>query len=158
MRRSGVKVLEITRRPEAGKVRRARGGSLSVPPDRPYLPTHVATPQQKTNCGFSLALGLLLLIGAVAYISIQRLVTADRQVADALEFATALEGMTTRLGEAEGAVHGYLITGNRQYVARYDAAVRRLTVQLADLRGHVAHDAARRSRADRLRRRRRAGR
>jgi PAS domain S-box-containing protein len=100
----------------------------------------MATPRQKTNWGFSLALGLLLLIGAAAYISIQRLVTAEHQVADALRFATALEGLTTRLGEAEGAVRGFLITGNRQYVDRHDAAVRQLSVQLADLRARVARD------------------
>lgn len=96
--------------------------------------------------GFTL---LVAAIGASIWLSARQ----DRSVATimhTLEVQNRLGAVLSRLQDAETGQRGYLLTGNPQFLAPYDASIRQIPQDFAALEQLLADNPAQRDRLDRL--------
>jgi methyl-accepting chemotaxis protein len=73
----------------------------------------------KLGVGFGIALGIFVIVGAVAYRSVTQQTEAADWVAHTREVQTVLEQLLSNLQDAETGQRGYLITGVDTYLAPY---------------------------------------
>jgi CHASE3 domain sensor protein len=93
---------------------------------------------EKVNAGFALALAVVVVIGIASITSIQlSLGTSDDERRTHL-VVTELHSMLTTLALAEGAVRGYVITGDPSYLEPYRTANRTMGRRIAGLRAGTA--------------------
>ncbi|MDB6124670.1 MAG: putative Sensor histidine kinase, partial [Pedosphaera sp.] len=83
---------------------------------------------------FSLAVILVVVIGAVDYYSTKRLIHTSARVAHTHEVLEDLESLLSELSTAEGGSRGYIITGNKAFLESYDTALARVDEKFKSLR------------------------
>src|SRR5215831_11753557 len=88
---------------------------------------------------FSIALILLLIIGAASYRTTNRLVESQELIAHTHQVQTYVEDLRSDLIEAGYARRGYLISGDESFVTRYQAAVDDVPAKLQQVRD-MTHD------------------
>ncbi len=77
---------------------------------------------QKLSIGTGAALGLLALMGFVAYVSIHQMIGGQRAVAGTNENIARLESVISGTLNAENAERGYVTTGDEQYLEPLNSA------------------------------------
>jgi signal transduction histidine kinase len=94
---------------------------------RLQIPALVAVP---------LALGIVVSIAIAAYaeLAYRRLEQANREMSVALEMQSTLHATLAQIVGAEGGQRGYLLTGRREYLAPYEAAVPAIGRSISALR------------------------
>src|SRR5207244_3917324 len=102
-----------------------RSGTLSTPVPRParrnfreygIMRFSIGT---KVTAGYALALAALVLIGAAAYISVNRLLQTTRWVDHTHQVIEQLEAIVTDLGLIVAGDRGYALTGSRSFLEPY---------------------------------------
>ena len=94
---------------------------------------------------------LMLLIAALVLFTIARVgEDADRSVAHTLEAKQAIAQLLTTIVSAEAGQRGFLVTGEAEFLAPYEAAHDSLPLQLDDLRSHVLDNSTQVARIDAL--------
>jgi len=83
--------------------------------------------------GYGVILLFLATIGGVSYRNTSRLEDAGRQVTHTFETIQAIEGVFTRLKDAEIGQRGFLITGDEAYLQPYNTASRELDTAMKSL-------------------------
>ncbi len=81
---------------------------------------------RKIGAGFAVPVAILIVIGWVAYENTNRLIETSRQVAHTYQVLEELEGLLSRMTDAETGVRGYTITGEESYLEPYRAATSRI--------------------------------
>jgi methyl-accepting chemotaxis protein len=89
---------------------------------------------KKIAAGYGLALGVLVVIGALAYWSTNRLIVNNGRVERSYKVLNGLETLTSLLKDMETGQRGYLLTGKEEYLGPYHDAGDRLDQQLEELR------------------------
>ncbi|QHT66251.1 PAS domain S-box protein [Rhodocytophaga rosea] len=89
--------------------------------------------KKKMVTGSLIALSLLLVMGFVSLLSIQRLVSSAAQVRSVQTSVERLEATLSHLKDAETGTRGYLITGKTNFLEPYQKALEQLTHDLAVL-------------------------
>src|ERR1700730_13166440 len=88
----------------------------------------------KIASGFSLALTVLLVVGAVSYDSTTKLSSSADWVRHTHEVLAGLDGLLSGLKDAETGQRGYVITGAPRYLVRYNTARNVLDQKLKHVR------------------------
>ncbi|MDB6094889.1 MAG: methyl-accepting chemotaxis sensory transducer [Verrucomicrobia bacterium] len=88
----------------------------------------------KIGTGFSLALTILVIIGAVAYRSIGKLTETAGWVAHTQQVLVTLENVLSTMKDAETGQRGYVITGDEKYLAPFRAAQSAIDGEIKALR------------------------
>ncbi len=91
-----------------------------------------------THLGLGLALALIAGTFWLSYRSTARLVESSRAVAHTLEEEGEVRGLLLSLVDVDTATRGYVITGQEQFLEPYEAALRRIPAQVAQLRQATA--------------------
>ncbi len=83
-----------------------------------------------------LALGIVVSIAIAAYaeLAYRRLEQANREMSVALEMQATLHATLAQIVSAEGGQRGYLLTGRREYLEPYEAAVPAIGQSISALR------------------------
>jgi methyl-accepting chemotaxis protein len=76
----------------------------------------------KIASSFSVALAVLLVVGAMSYDSTKKLIDSAEWVRHTHEVLTGLDGLLSGLKDAETGQRGYIITGEARYLEPYTAA------------------------------------
>lgn len=105
---------------------------------------------RKVAVGFWLGLAILALIGWLDHRSVTKLIEAASQVATTHRVAENLQTVRLLLDDAETGERGYIITGDEEYLAPYDAATSAMDHSVKDLRTLTAADPKQRRRLDAL--------
>lgn len=88
----------------------------------------------RSTLGFSLALGIVVVIGFASSQSIKRLAETAIQVVQSNTLVTSFETLLSQLKDAQRGVYGYIITGDQRDLDSYDAAVVAINRQIEKLR------------------------
>ena len=89
---------------------------------------------KKITGGFWLALLFLAGIGAVSYWSTKRLIETAGQVAHTHAVLAELDDIPLQLQRAETGQHGYVLTGDEQYLEPYRTATMEMQKEIEDVR------------------------
>ena len=98
------------------------------------------------NIGVSLALPLLIIIGVVSFLSINRLTDTIRLVTYSHSIVDTLEDVYSQLKDAQRGERGYVLTGNERYLEPYHEALALIEAELSDLQGLLAPNQSSRER------------
>ncbi len=85
------------------------------------------------DLGFAIALLVLLVVSAVAFRSLSTLRTDEDAVVRSQQVLRVLEGVVSRLADAETGQRGYLLTGQERFLEPYEGAVRSIDGELVTL-------------------------
>ncbi|HEX8360210.1 MAG TPA: CHASE3 domain-containing protein [Longimicrobium sp.] len=96
------------------------------------------------DLGFAIALLVLLVVSAIAFRSLSRLRTDEGAVVQSQQVLRVLEGVVSRLKDAETGQRGYLLTGQERFLEPYEVAVRSIDGELATLDTLIAERQERR--------------
>jgi PAS domain S-box-containing protein len=129
-------LIGTRRRAGADAPPRVRGASISV--------------EWKTRVGLVSGLGLLVVVAAIAYVSIVRLRGDVSWVVHTQEVLTALETLGRATLQAETAQGRYVITSDPTQLPRFEAAVSAIDAGLARVRGLTADNAEQQRRIETL--------
>jgi PAS domain S-box-containing protein len=119
----------------------------------PLDPTPTArrsSTERKVLAGFALALAFLVLIGAVAYMSILRARADAAWVTHTHDVIMSLDQLQATVTNAESAQRGYVVTGNETYLEPYEQALQVRDAQLQKLTDLVMDNAEQRERVAQL--------
>ncbi|HEU5210328.1 MAG TPA: CHASE3 domain-containing protein [Longimicrobiales bacterium] len=92
------------------------------------------TTAEKINVGFVAGIAIVVLIGAVSYRAMTRSLANAAAVAETHEVLASLQRTQSLLLDAESAQRGYIITGDHDYLARFQSAHREISRELVRLR------------------------
>jgi PAS domain S-box-containing protein len=106
--------------------------------------------QQKTLAVFVVALGLVLLIDAVAFLSFARLTRAVRWQVHSREVLHDLNELLLFLQDAETGQRGFILTGDERYLDPYHAAAPAIELDFQQLRELTADNPRHQRRLDAL--------
>jgi PAS domain S-box-containing protein len=106
--------------------------------------------ERKILAGFALALASLVLIGAVAFMSIVRARADTAWVTHTHEVITSLEKLVASVTDAESGQRGFLISGDESYLVPYERARQAQGSQLRQLRDLTADNPVQQQRIVRL--------
>jgi len=104
----------------------------------------------KIGTGFALALAILVIIGAVAYRSIEKLTETARWVAHTQQVIVNLEEVLSTMKDAETGQRGYVITGDEKYLGPFRTAHDNIDHQLKTLREQIKDNPDQQRRLDQL--------
>ncbi len=102
----------------------------------------------KIGTGFTLALAILVIIGAVAYRSIAKLTETAGWVAHTQQVIATLEGVLSTMKDAETGQRGYVITGDERYLEPFRTAQSTIGGELKSLRELTKDNSAQQRRLD----------
>jgi methyl-accepting chemotaxis protein len=105
---------------------------------------------RKLGLAFGLALGVLVVIGWVAYRNTARLIETSDRVAHSYRLSTELRDVTIRVLSIESGGRGYAITGEERFLGSYHAAVAGIEQDLKDVADLTAGNAKQQSRLQSL--------
>jgi methyl-accepting chemotaxis protein len=105
---------------------------------------------RKIGSGYALALALLLVIGAVAFVNIGRLMDSVGWVEHSHQVTERLDSLLSDLKDAETGQRGYLLTGEESYLQPYDSALDRIKTDTAEVRRLTADNPEQQQRLDSL--------
>ena len=88
----------------------------------------------KIGAGFGLALLVLVVIGAVSFLSTRDLVEASHRVSRTHEVLAGAERLMSMMKDAETGQRGFLLTGDEEYLEPYLNAIKVIPPQLEGLR------------------------
>src|SRR6476659_3624104 len=108
------------------------------------------SPEQKLAAGFGLGLALLLIITALAYFSTSELLDNNRRVSHTYQVLGQLQITLSLVQDAETGQRGYLITGDRQYLEPYNAALPQIDARLRQIGTLTADNPSQQQRLSRL--------
>jgi len=106
---------------------------------------------RKIAFGFALGPIALIIIGVFAYVNTNRLLQTERIVSDSYTVRGALRSIEIDLIDAETGQRGYLLTGDRSYLAPYEKARAKLSGDLTTLDRSIAGEPEQQARAATLR-------
>src|SRR5512138_455904 len=95
------------------------------------------TTAEKINLGFVAGIAIVLVIGVVSYRAMTRSVTNAAAVAETHEVLASLQRAQALLLDAESAQRGFIISGDRDFLVRFENAhgsISRELVRLRELR------------------------
>ncbi len=104
----------------------------------------------KIGVGFSLSLIILLIIGVSSYNSITRTNDSIQLRIHTYKVLQELEGLLSNLKDAETGQRGYILTGDKKYLAPYNSAVTLVNQQINDLRSLTSDNQNQQRRLDKL--------
>jgi CHASE3 domain sensor protein len=108
------------------------------------------TPVQKVSIGTGAALGVLALIGFVAYVSITRMIGSEQAVASTNANIARLDRVVTRTVDAENAQRGFVTTGDSAYLEPISTAKGDVESALDTLRAATEDNPSQRRDLDKL--------
>jgi methyl-accepting chemotaxis protein len=106
---------------------------------------------RKIALGFALGPIALVIIGVVAYLNTSRLLESEKMVSSSYAVRGALHRIEIDLVNAETGQRGYLLTGDRAYLAPYDQARAKLNGDVDSLDNAVVGEPTQQARAAQLR-------
>ncbi|MHB1168535.1 MAG: sensor histidine kinase [Longimicrobiales bacterium] len=92
------------------------------------------TTAEKINAGFVAGLTIVVLIGVVSYRAMTRSITNAAAVAETHEVLASLQRVQSLLLDAESSQRAYIISGDRDYLARFESAHEHISGELIRLR------------------------
>ena len=92
------------------------------------------TTAEKINAGFVAGLAIVVLIGVVSYRTMTRSITNSAAVAETHEVLASLQRVQSLLLDAESSQRAYIISGDRDYLARFESAHEHISGELVRLR------------------------
>lgn len=92
---------------------------------------------RKITSGYGLSLFALFLVGLVSYRSLDVLIDASSQVAQATRIQSELANLMSRMKDAETGQRGYIITGDDSFLEPYTAAKDDVPLIIERLRGLI---------------------
>jgi len=92
------------------------------------------TTAEKINVGFVTGIVIVVLIGAVSYRAMTRSIATATAVAETHEVLASLQRAQSLLLDAESAQRGYIISGDADYLVRFENAHREISREIARLR------------------------
>lgn len=104
----------------------------------------------KILAGYALAVGLLFVLGALAYANMGRLVDSARMQDHTRQVLESIDKLQLSLTQAESAQRGYLIAGHEEYLTNFSDLVDRAQGQAAALRRLTADNGEQQVRVDEL--------
>ena len=113
-------------------------------------PSSLVWAEWKVRTGFALALGILIVIGGLAYISLVRVREERLWVDHTHQVVASLRQVLSTVAEAEAAVRGYVITGNQEFLEPYQKAISNVSAELGTLRSLTADNRVQQGRLDAL--------
>ncbi len=96
----------------------------------------------KIGLGFTVGSLIIVVIGASAYVSMQRLLEANSQVIHTHKIIEDLEQVLSVLKDAETGQRGFILTGKDQYLEPYNGAIGRLDHNIDALASLTSDNAA----------------
>jgi methyl-accepting chemotaxis protein len=105
---------------------------------------------KKLTVGFSIALVLLVAIGAVSYRALDMLANTSHVVSHTHLVLEHIEGVSSLLKDAETGQRGYVITGDDAFLEPYTAALGDISKVLRELRDLTRDNPAQQKRLDEL--------
>jgi PAS domain S-box-containing protein len=108
----------------------------------------LAIMERKVRIGFAFALACMVLIGAVSYVSLVRLLQHAQDVGHAHEMRSSLELLLAAATDSETAERGYVITDDDSYLEPYRRAAAVIDGQTTHLRELTAENPTQRRRLD----------
>ncbi len=108
------------------------------------------TTTEKINIGFAAAFAIVVLIGVVSYRAMTRSLANARAVSATHEVLASLQRAHSLLLDAESAQRGYIVTGDPDYLVRFESAHRHIAAELQRLRELRLADAPETARLARL--------
>jgi methyl-accepting chemotaxis protein len=103
---------------------------------------------RKIATGFALSFVLLIVIGAVAYTSINKLMSTSQSVTHTHEVLEHIASVLSSLKDAETGQRGYLITGDEAFLEPYRAGSGDVLARLKELRNLTADNPNQQRRMD----------
>jgi len=103
---------------------------------------------KKIAAGFALALVLLIIIGTVAYTSINKLTSTSQWVTHTHEVLERVAGVLSMLKDAETGQRGYVVTGDEAFLEPYQAGSGEVLNVVKELRELTADNAHQQKRID----------
>jgi methyl-accepting chemotaxis protein len=104
----------------------------------------------KIGAGFSLAVAIFLIVGAVSYQSTIQLVAASDSRRQTFELLGQLDDVMSAVQDVQIGQRGYALTGEESYLEPYRAALGTIDTRLQEFRRLTAADAEDRRRGDAL--------
>ncbi len=105
---------------------------------------------KKIGSGFALGVAILILVGAVSYISTLKFIGSAHWVTHSYQVLETSQALLSNLENAETGQRGYLITGDGRYLAPYNGAATAVSSDIAALRRLTADDPVQRQRLEAL--------
>jgi methyl-accepting chemotaxis protein len=103
---------------------------------------------RKIAAGFALSFALLIVIGAVAYTSINKLTSTSYSVTHTHEVLEHIDSVLGLLKDAETGQRGYLITGEESFLAPYRTGSVDVAIVVKELKGLTADNPNQQKRID----------
>lgn len=103
---------------------------------------------RKIGAGFAVSFAALLVIGAIAYRSIESMTRSSYAVTHANAVLDHLAGVLDAMKDAETGQRGYVITGDESYLEPYVGGTSRLPEHVAELRSLTSDNPAQQRRLD----------
>src|SRR5690606_42088254 len=91
-------------------------------------------PAEQMYVGFVTGIVIVVLIGAVSYRAMTRSIATATAVAETHEVLASLQRAQSLLLGAESAQRGYIISGDADYLVRFENAHREISREIARLR------------------------
>jgi PAS domain S-box-containing protein len=110
--------------------------------------TELKSTERKVRLGFAIALGCLVVIAAVSFLSVAQLNQKAAWVEHTHEVLGGLEALLAAATDSETAERGYVITGDESYLEPYRQAARLAEADEAALRRLTADNPAQQQRLD----------
>ncbi len=104
----------------------------------------------KIGAGFSVALALLLVIGTISYTNTARLIQTANLVSHTNHVRWKLRELLSNLQDAETGQRGYIITGERSYLAPYNSATASINGSVQSLKQLTADNSNQQQRIQEL--------
>lgn len=92
---------------------------------------------RKVAIGFSLALAIAAGLGIFSYLNTREFVDSAATVTRTWRNLSLLQALLATTVSAESEVRGYVITGNEDFLLRYESAIDEIQTELAQLRGSI---------------------
>jgi methyl-accepting chemotaxis protein len=108
------------------------------------------TISRKIGMGFVIPVVILLVIGAVAYRSMTKLVETSYQVAHTHQVLQELEAVLVTMVDAESGERGYVITGEERFLEPYQHALSRIHEEIKQIETLTADNPRQQRRLDAL--------
>jgi methyl-accepting chemotaxis protein len=103
---------------------------------------------RKIAAGFALSLVLLIAIGTIAYVNINKLTAISEWVTHTHEVLEHIAGVVSQLKDAETGQRGYVITGDEAYLEPYHTGSSEVLIVVKELRKLTADNANQQKRID----------
>ncbi len=88
---------------------------------------------KKIGASFALGLAIFSTIGFIAYLGTTQIVETSRKEKDTYQVLNQLEGLITKIKDAETGQRGYIITGRESYLQPYNQSLKTVDREIKDI-------------------------